>query len=157
MRHFAEPANDAKLEVFILPSRDVLVRYDELRERDGTTRQRAYLLSKNVDRIRRHEKPRFCNPASIPDLQAVPVTNLSIVQPDLPRVSAGYSSDRKTFELIGIPGLDGTYELPVYVENNGAVLRMALTPFAIAGDIVVVGAVVGVAAAYAYAHGAVYQ
>jgi hypothetical protein len=156
MRHFAEPAEDAKLEVFILPSGDVLVRYDELRERDGTIRRRAYLVSENVDRISRHKKPRFSDPTNALNGQPVSLIDLVTIQSNSqPAVlSACYSPERKEFVLSGTPGVNGTYELPVYPENNGTALRIVLTPIALGGDIAVVSVVAGVIAAYAYAHAA---
>jgi hypothetical protein len=155
MRHFAEPAEDPKLEVFVLSSGEMLVRYDELRERDGTIRRRAYLASENVDRISRRKKPRFSNPTDVTNGQPVPLIDIPSNSSSQPAVvSASYSRERKEFVLTGMPGLNGAYELPVYLENNGTALRIVLTPLALGGDIAVVGAVAGVIAAYAYAHAA---
>jgi hypothetical protein len=159
MRHFAEPAVEANLEVFILHSGEMLVRYDELRERDGRIRRRAYLVSENVDRLSKHKKPRFADPTIARNLQPVPITSLPMVQSNSPPaiVSVCYLKDRKEFVLTGMPSLNGTYELPVYAENNGNAMRVVLTPFAVGGDIGVVGVVAGIVAAYAYAHGAASQ
>jgi hypothetical protein len=39
---------------------------------------------------------------------------------------------------------ESTFDLPVYVETSGTSIRIILTPFAVAGDSVMVGAVAAV-------------
>ena len=41
-------------------------------------------------------------------------------------------------------GSESAFDLPVYVETSGTPIRVALTPFAVAGDTVMVGAVAAV-------------
>ena len=39
---------------------------------------------------------------------------------------------------------EATFDLPVYIETSGTPIRIVLTPFAVAGDTVMVGAVAAV-------------
>ncbi len=48
---------------------------------------------------------------------------------------------------------EGPYELPIYLQGNATIVRVAMTPIAMIGDTVMVGLVAGVVAAYAYARG----
>ena len=146
-RHFAEPASDPHLELFIAPPNDLLVCYDEVREQDERIRRRAYFLRENLDRVARRRKPKFVNPQLASNLVMLPLETLSSTASS-PFVS--YDRDRRKFSVVGIDRLNGIYELPAYVETNGNVTRVALTPLAVAGDTAVVATVVGLVAAYAY-------
>ncbi len=47
---------------------------------------------------------------------------------------------------------ESVFDLPVYVETSGIPPRIVLTPFAVAGDTVMVGVVAAVAAVAVWAH-----
>src|SRR5262245_56058201 len=68
MRGFAEPADNPNLEIFVAPPKDVLVTYDEIREQNDHVCRRGFFLSQNLKRISRHQKPRFVNPETHPNL-----------------------------------------------------------------------------------------
>ena len=73
-RAWSEPAPDPKLALFNHPSRrDVLVRYDALREDATAPETRAYLLQANQDRIEVGRNPHFVNPKLTKQLEAIPV------------------------------------------------------------------------------------
>src|SRR5690242_15975745 len=74
MRRFAEPAPEPHLALFASrKSDDVLVQYDEIREKDETVCRRAYFLRQNAERIARSEKPRFVEPQLASTMDTVPV------------------------------------------------------------------------------------
>jgi len=159
MRRFAEPAPEPHLALAAsLQSEDVLVQYDEIREQDGTVTRRAYFLRQNAERIKRSEKPRFVNPKLALNMNAVPVcatlseTNNPAFKA-LPLFAMSTLNGSQEFVLLRHGATEGPYTLPTYVESNANFVRVAFTPFAVAGDTVMVGLVASVVAAYLYATG----
>ena len=61
--HF-QPASDPKLQLWerAAPSSDILVVYQELAERTGRERPRAFFLRANEERLARGRKPVFADP-----------------------------------------------------------------------------------------------
>jgi hypothetical protein len=162
LRHFAEPAPDPHLSLFDRrQNNDVLVQYDEIREQNEVVRRRAYFLQQNAERIGRQEKPHFVDPqlattmAPIPQSETPPgSTNLAPTSCSLVAMSTKGGHE---FLLFRNDTTEGPYGLPTYLESNGNFLKVALTPFAIAGDTVLVGLVASVAAAYIYAAGTIHS
>jgi hypothetical protein len=65
----------------------------------------------------------------------VAVTNL----PPGPAAYAIVTKEERGFTLYRPPQPAATFDLPVYAETSGTPTRIALTPFAVAGDTVMVG------------------
>jgi hypothetical protein len=150
MSSFAEPASDPRLALFANPrGEDVLVQYDETSEKSDQVRRRAYFLEPNAERIAQHSRPRFADPQAAAAMSPVPlsqsragVTNAAPGQTSL----AGWWENGRDFSLLRNGEVDGPYALPVYRESNGTLIRVTLTPFAVAGDTAMVGVVVAVIA-----------
>ncbi len=61
------PKPNAKL-YWTADHQDVLVTYDELREKTDSIRQRAFFFKANLHRLEDRKKPRFVEPAKIVEL-----------------------------------------------------------------------------------------
>jgi len=149
---FKTAACDPQLQLFADERQsDVLVIYDEMRENDGSVRRRAFFVNRNFDRIREGRKPDFVGLSasrglkpipiirSEPD-EAVPAAGLAVVMTDGSHDFLLYSDGRNV----------GTVGLPAY-SSNGGFKKTLLTPLAVTGDTLIVGTVVGLYAAMAYA------
>ena len=149
------PKPNAKL-YWIADHQDVLVTYDELREKNDAIRRRAFFFKPNVRRLEDRTKPRFVEPAKIVESSLVQVpevgsTNASPQETILVKLS----DDGKEFTLLW-SGTDlGPYALPVYLDRGSETKRRLLTPLTAAGDfivvIVVVAVVAGALLSYSYA------
>ncbi len=155
MRRFYEPASPPRLELFHdLKHSDVLAVYDEAHEIRTTTRRRAYFVNRNRVRVEAGRKPRFVNPERARSLPPI-----ALAQPAAPALADSaaihavmISTHGQQFTLSGDFG-GHDYRLPVYPDRSGGAGRVLLSPFAVAGDVIMVGIVAGVLAAYAYAGG----
>jgi len=153
------PAPTPNLKLYRTPdSRDVLVTYDELREKSDSIRRRAFFLKPNVRRIEDHKRPKFISPAKVMELSLVPVAEAgSANPPDGEVIFARISGDSQEFTLMWFGTDLGPYALPVYVDRSSEFRRVLLTPLATTGDVIVVvlvvGAVAGAIVAYSYAAG----
>jgi hypothetical protein len=154
LSRFAEPAPEPHLALYAVPAgNDVLVQYDEAHENKESTRRRAYFLARNLKRITERKKPRFADPQIASRLERIAMDDGESGLTNSTAMPKGsYHKESREFSLSGIPGLDGRYALPVYEETSGDVTRAALTPLTVTGDTLIVGAVAGVLAAYAYAY-----
>lgn len=157
------PAANPNLKLYRTPdSKDVLVTYDELREKSDSIRRRAFFFKPNVRRLEDHKRPKFISPAKVMELSLVPVaeggdTNAPAGEVIFARISA----DNHEFTLMWFGTDLGPYALPVYVDRSSEVRRTLLTPLAAMGDVIVVVVVVAVVAgvifAYSYAAGPTYH
>ena len=149
------PKSNAKL-YWIADHQDVLVTYDELREKNDSIRRRAFYFKPNLRRLEDRKKPRFVEPAKIVDLSLVQIpevggTNASPQETILVKLS----DDGQEFTLLW-SGTDlGPYALPVYLDRGSETKRFLLTPLTATGDFIIVVAVVavvaGVVLGYSYA------
>lgn len=124
LNNYSEPVPDPKLAIFQTPNHELLITYDEERENSSKIKRRAYYLKPNLELIAQNKKPHFINTNSIP-LSPLPHT----------LTNRQFSVVRDVAE--------GPYRLPVYCERDGTVLKSVLTPFALVGDVVMVGVVAG--------------
>ena len=149
------PKPNAKL-YWTAARQDVLVTYDELREKNDSVRRRAFYFKPNLRRLEDRKKPRFVEPAKIVDLSLVQIpevggTNASPQETILVKLS----DDGQEFTLLW-SGTDlGPYALPVYLDRGSETKRFLLTPLTATGDFIIVVAVVavvaGVVLGYSYA------
>src|SRR5437016_11019336 len=151
------PAPKPNAKLYLTDDRqDVLVTYDELREKSDSIRRRAFFFKPNLRRLEDRKKPKFVDPAKIAELSLAPVpevgrTNAPLQETILVKLSA----DGQEFTLLW-SGTDlGPYALPVYLDRGDETKRFLLTPLTATGDVIVVIVVVAVVAgavgAYAYA------
>ena len=145
MRRFNEPAPEAHLQLSqsVQPN-EVLVQYDEARENNDAVQRRAYFLFRNEPQIKAGRKPNFVNPCKTAGMKPVPLVYGDLLSTNVPAMDGNYASastngHRFTLHLEGRKL--GPYELPVYERRSGQVQRTVLTPFAVAGDVVMVGVV----------------
>ncbi len=151
------PASKPNTQLYWIADRqDVLVTYDELREKDNSIRRRAFLFKPNLRRLEDRKRPTFIDPAKIVDLQLEPVFEIGHTN----TTSQGalwikLSADGQEFTLLWSGSELGPYALPTYPDPGSETKRFLLTPVTAAGDFIVVVAVValaaGAVAAYCYA------
>jgi hypothetical protein len=137
-------------------NQDVLVSYDELREKDDSIRRRAFFFKANVRRLEDGKRPKFVSPARIVELKLTQVPEVADAStPGDPVIVATVSNDGQAFTLHWAGTQLGPYDLPVYVDRGSGFRRVLLTPLTAAGDVIVVVVVVavvaGVVVAYFYA------
>ena len=157
MRRFYEPATSPRLELYHDTKRgDVLAAYDEAHETRRAIRRRAYYVNGNQLKVGEGRKPRFVSPDRGRGLPAIPLVAAAAAAPNRASFQAVVSADGQRFTLNGDFG-NYTYHLPVYQDQSGVAGRVLLTPFAVAGDVVMVGLVTGVVAAYLWAAGGGYH
>src|SRR5260370_23953552 len=152
LARFNEPADNPHLQLFqSARTNDVLVQYDEVREKNEKIRRRAFFLNPNLERLEGGKKPRFVSPRKSDNLQPIPL------------VSEPHAADNSQ-GLIGVVSSNGhevtlrdqglalaSFSLPVYETAGGRVERVILTPVAATCDVVIVGVVAGVILAYWWA------
>ncbi len=152
LARFNEPADNPHLQLFqSARTNDVLVQYDEVREKNEKVRRRAFFLNPNLERLEGGKKPRFVSPRKSDNLQPIPL------------VSEPHAADNSQ-GLIGVVSSNGhevtlrdqglalaSFSLPVYETAGGRVERVILTPVAATCDVVMVGVVAGVILAYWWA------
>ena len=147
-RKFSEPAPNPNLALFEATNHaDVLVQYDAFSEKHSTVKRCAYYLHPNQTRLDAGTKPELVKPSVANGMEPIPVLPaqgaLTNQPPELPAYAV-VSKDGRGFTLYRPMESDSTFDLPVYVETSGTPTRIVLTPFALAGDTAMVGAVVAV-------------
>lgn len=153
-REFSEPAPNPNLALFEAANyTDVLVQDDALSEKHSTVKRRTYYLHPNQARIDAGTKPELVKLSVADGMEPIPVlptqgvgTNL---WPELPAY-AFVTKEGRGFTLYQPPQPAATFDLPVYAETSGTPTRILLTPFAVAGDTVMVGAVAAVVGLFAW-------
>lgn len=148
-RKFSEPAPNPHLALFEATNcADVLVEYDALSEKRSTLKRQAYYLRQNEGRMAAGKKPKLVPPSVAGGMQAIPVLPMPVAPTNLPPARAAYSvltKEGRAFTLYRPAAPEVKFDLPVYAEASGTATRLVLTPFAVAGDTVMVGAVAGLA------------
>lgn len=150
-----EPASKVNLRLFEAKTQtNLLVVYNEFSERNEGVHTRAYWLKENQTRVGRHLAPHFTRASASRKLAAVPVYYDPIPEgKNLPRsLCAVVATNQQSFTLYLEDRAIGTHGLPVYNDGKGQVERIALTPIAVAANIVLVGSVVGLVWLVAYAN-----
>jgi len=120
-----EPAPDVDLRIFTIKDSDeYLVQYNEKREFSDTITRRSFLLKANADLLKDREKPIFLSKSELDNL-------------DLQEITLSHF---------------GIYDLPDYYSRNfwEDIRCMALTPGAVAVDLLKVSAVIAVMGAVGF-------
>lgn len=144
----SRPALEPKLELFSSQS-DLLVTYDAFDERADRTLRRAYFAGPNESRIIKRQKPFFVDVTLATNMTAVPIISgtAAVTNAGLLARSPVNTDYGPGFELYRDGRSEGVHPLPAYNDRMGTASRIVLTPFAVAGDTVMVGLVVGAVAA----------
>lgn len=138
-QHFNEPAPEPRVTIHrSAQPPDYLVAYDEVREKDGRIRRRAFYLKANLKRIP-PRRPAFVSPAKSAGLE--PVSAGAII------------ADDGRMQLREADGTRIDFSLPTYQTRGATALKILITPFAVTGDTIIVGSILGVFVASAYVQG----
>jgi len=153
------PAPKPNLKLYRTPDdKDVLVTYDELREKNDSIRRRAFFFQPNVRRLEAHKRPKFVSPDKVVELKLIRVAEAGNTNAPVGEVIfARISGESQEFTLVWFGAELGPYALPVYVDRGSEIRRALLTPLATLGDVIVVVVIVAVVAGaivgYGYAAG----
>ena len=152
LARFNEPADNPHLQLFqSARTNDVLVQYDEVREKNEKVRVRSFFLNRNLERLEGGKKPRFVSPRKADNLQPIPLVSELSASDNSHRLIGVVSSHGHEVTLCDQERVLATFSLPVYETAGGKVERVILTPVVATCDVVIVGVVAGVIVAYAWA------
>ena len=147
-----EPEPSPRLELYETPDHSqLLVAYDAHSEKHSAVKRRAYFMQPNEARIGERKAPVFVDPAVARGLTPIPVFEAKTLGTNLPAGLTNYAvlaESGRSFTLYPQASPLGGCELPVYRETSNTALRVGLTPFAVVGDVVMVGVVASVVALY---------
>ena len=145
LRRWSEPAPNPNLAIFEATNgADLLVQYDALSEKHSAVKRRAYYLLRNEARIDAGKKPKLVSLAVAEGMKSIAVLPTQVAVTNLPPGPVAYAvvtNEARGFTLYRLAQPAATFDLPVYAETSGTPTRIALTPFAVAGDTVMVGVV----------------
>jgi hypothetical protein len=140
---WSEPAPNPNLAICEATNgTDLLVQYDAFSEKHSVIKRRAYYLQRNETRIAAGKKPKLASLAVADGMKPIAVLPAQVAVTNLPPGPAAYAivtKEERGFTLYRPPQPAATFDLPVYAETSGTPTRIALTPFAVAGDTVMVG------------------
>lgn len=140
---WSEPAPNPNLAIYEATNdADLLVQYDALSEKHSAAKRRAYFLLRNEARIAAGKKPELVSVAVADGMKPIAVLPTQVAVTNLPPELAAYAvvtNMGRGFTLYRPAQPAATFDLPVYAETSGTPTRIALTPFAVAGDTVMVG------------------
>jgi len=142
--HTYEPAKPANLQLFYsAEKRDVLVQYDEARDGAAAVRHRNYYADRNAERVNNHRRPHFTSLPEPQTLHQIPITNeLAALAPrSLQGLYAARTDEENFFALYSKDQALDSYVLPTYPGRSQRVKQVLLTPFAVAIDCTVAGAI----------------
>jgi len=139
---FCQPAPNLELALFKVPAdNDILVEYNALSDQTVKVSRLAYFMAASEARIAQGKAPHFIKPGQFPTLQPIPQA-----------VSANeyvlVSTNGKSFTLFQPNRPPEHHDLPFYQDDHWSATRVALTPFAVTGDAVIVGACAGLMAVW---------
>jgi len=148
LRKWSEPAPNPNLALFAATNgADVLVQYDALSEKHSAVKRQAYYLQQNEARIAAGKKPKLVSLVVADGMRSIPVLSTQGTVTNVPPGLTAYSvvtQEGRSFTLYRPMESEATFEFPVYAETSGTPTRLVLTPFAVAGDTVMVAAVAAV-------------
>jgi hypothetical protein len=149
-RKWNEPAPDPHLALFETPARtNLLVAYDAFSEKRSVVKRQAYYLQPNQVRIKAGKAPKLVAPAASAGMNSIPVLGAKTIATNPPPHLTNYAIIAETgreFTMHPQAQPAEAYQLPVYPESTGMIIRVALTPVAVVGDTAMVGLVAGVVA-----------
>ncbi len=139
---FCQPAPKPELALFDAPGqKDILVEYNALSDSHVQVTRLAYFMQAGEARIQRGKAPHFIKPGPLGDFR--PIASQAATNDYF---LAG--KDGKSFTLFRQNQPPEQHNLPFYQDDHWSVTRVALTPLAVTGDAVIVGACAGVMAVW---------
>jgi len=144
--HHYRPARSSNVHLFYSKKRrDILVQYDESKDGDTKTRPRCYWLEPNTLRVNRERKPHFVSARATKGLTAIALGEVA-AQPTEPWTTELYAVVRRGddfFTLYSGKEQIESCKPPVYIGVSRRTKQVILTPFAVAADATLIGAVIG--------------
>jgi hypothetical protein len=142
---FSDPATNPNLGLFETTNHaDALVLYDAFSEKHSRVERHAYYLHLSQARVAAGPKLELVNPSAADGMKPIPVLTtqgvLTNQRSGLPEYAV-VTKNGRGFTLYRPMEPESAFDLPVYPETSGTATRIVLTPFAVAGDTVMVGAV----------------
>ncbi|HEX4263265.1 MAG TPA: hypothetical protein VH597_02915 [Verrucomicrobiae bacterium] len=139
-----EPATDSHVRLFqSQPPEKILVVYTEHCGHKDAMRTQAYWLDENRKQPERHQAPHFVSTNSCTGLTAIPVFLSPPEPPNLPPFYAVTATNGQSFSLYSGKTKTASHNLPSYDDSTGEVEKVLLTPVAVAGDLTIIGGVIG--------------
>jgi hypothetical protein len=152
LRKWNEPASTPHLALFETAGHtNLLVEYDAYREKHQRTERQAYHLLSNQERIHARRAPKLIASTATNGMTGIPVFEAVTFTTTPPAELSNYaiiSSSGREFMVYPQPGPMEPFQLPVFPEGSGTFTHVVLTPFAVTGDVAMVGLVAGVVALY---------
>lgn len=143
---FKEPSPEPRLNLYeARQAGDVLVSYEEVSDRNGELKRRAFYLNRYAAKQYSEGKPRFVDPKEALKLDSIPVFEPGHEPDSLNGLYAVRGRSPAEFALFNDGQALGSYSLPVYRDGLDQTRRVAVTPFAVVADAVIIGSVVGLA------------
>ena len=138
---FNQPALNPDLAMYQVPAQhDILVEYYAMSDRHDQVRRQAYFLTASEPLIAQGKRPHFVDPRRFSDVQAIP----KVVSTNEYFLA---NTNGQAFTLFRPGQIPERHNLPFYQDDHSTAGRVALTPFAVTGDVVMVGACAGVCGA----------
>ena len=147
LNQWNEPASPPDLRLFLDTNRDdVLVQYNEFRERNDSVRRRAYYLHRNGDRIEQSRRPRFVDPRQSAGLSEIaffesPDSRATLTNGEMRVRVATNGCD---FTLVSRDGEAGRFSLPIYDDGSALPKRLVLMPWTLAADATIAGGFIAI-------------
>ena len=142
---WSEPLPNPRLALLETPDHaKVLVAYDAFSEKHSVVKRQAYYLQANQARIGAGKAPKLVSPMAAEGMRPIPVFEQGSFVTNSPTGLTNYailSESGREFTLYPQADRFEAFPLPAYRESSGTAMRVALTPFAAAGDTVMVGLV----------------
>ena len=145
---FSDPATNPNLALFEATNNaDVLVQYDAFSEKHSRVERHAYYLHPSQARVDAEPKLELVKPSAADGMKPIPVLPTQGALTNQPSGLPAYAvvtKNGRAFTLYRPMEPESAFDLPVYAETSGTATRIVLTPFAVVGDTVMVGAVAAV-------------
>jgi len=145
---FSDPAANPNLALFEATNNaDVLVQYDAFSEKHSRVERHAYYLHPSQARVDAEPKLEWVKPSAADGMKPIPVLPTQGALTNQPSGLPAYAVVTKNgrgFTLYRPMEPESAFDLPFYAETSGTATRIMLTPFAVVGDTVMVGAVAAV-------------
>jgi hypothetical protein len=106
-------------------------------------RPRAYWISENPNSPKQHRTPHFVDTNSSAGLPAIPVYLSPPEETNLPALYAGAATNGQSFGLYSGATKTASQKLPSYNDGTAQVEKVLLTPAMIAGDLTIIGGIIG--------------
>ncbi|MBI1176191.1 hypothetical protein GC207_01990 [bacterium] len=144
MAHYFRPAIPSNLKLYFSKERsDILVQYDERRDKDSTVQSRWYWLDANQQAVNRNLMPEFVLPPTTNDglVPIVVVNETNSPTSEKVGLHAAIEQSNDWFALYDNQKKLASWTLPVYKIGLRKAYRVMLTPLAAANDAAAAGAV----------------